>query len=96
MSTSNTAPLIDELGDLRARIAALERREAELRKQVADLGTGEHRGNRWVAQVKKRRHSRVDLRALRARHPEIVKTCTVTKTGPYVTLRPEIIDDEAA
>jgi hypothetical protein len=33
---SNTAPLIDELGDVRSRIASLELKEAALRKQVAE------------------------------------------------------------
>jgi hypothetical protein len=37
MTKSNIAPLIDELGDTRARIAALERREKELRDEIAAL-----------------------------------------------------------
>jgi hypothetical protein len=48
INRTNIGPLVDELGDTRAGIAALQRREDELREQVAGLGAGEHRGSRWV------------------------------------------------
>ena len=92
MTTSNIAPLVDELGDTRARIAALERREQQLRDEVAQLGAGEHRGKKWVAKVKLQRHSRVDTQALRTSYPDAAKACTVTRTAPVVTLKAEIVD----
>jgi hypothetical protein len=93
MMKSNIAPVIDELGDTRSRIARLELKEAALRKQVAELGAGDHHGRRWMAKVKMQSTDRVDIKRLRANHPAIAKACTVTKTGPYVTMKPEIVED---
>jgi hypothetical protein len=93
MNKTNVAPLIDELGDTRARIAALERREKELRDEVTALGTGEHRGTKWVARVKLQKRSHVDAKALRVGFPDAAEACTVTATSPVVSIKAEIVED---
>jgi hypothetical protein len=42
---------MDRYGEVHARMAALEREEARLRKEILELGVGEHRGRRWATRV---------------------------------------------
>jgi hypothetical protein len=92
MRTSNTTTLVDQLGDTRARLAALERRDAELRQQISELGIGEHRGTRWTAVVKIWRRSRIDAKALRARHPAVARECTIRTATPCVRVKAETVE----
>jgi hypothetical protein len=45
-----------------------------------------------VATVKIGRRSHVDTKALRAKHPQAARECTVTKAGPYVHVKPKIVE----
>jgi hypothetical protein len=65
-------PLPDELADLRAKIKAFEQREGEIRALLLsnpDTRTGAN----WLADIKVVTQSRVDLKELRACHPDIVE-----------------------
>jgi hypothetical protein len=90
---SNSGAVVDALGDIRARIAALEREEEKLRDQVVEYGPGEHLGSRWAAVVGTWRRSRVDVKTLRTRYPGIAQECSVAQTTACVRVRAEISED---
>lgn len=74
MTIPNTPPP-DELAEVRARIKALEEREAELRKLL--IKNPELReGASWLAEVKTVTQDRVDMKELRAMHGELVAEYT--------------------
>jgi hypothetical protein len=64
-NTSNVAPLIDALGDLKAQIAELEKREAELKKELKALGPGNHVGERYTMTISEQKRDVLDMKAVR-------------------------------
>jgi hypothetical protein len=85
---SNVAPLIDDLGDIRAEIARLEQQHDLMREQVASLGEGVHRGSRWTAEVKVQKRDRVDVTALRKTMPQVAVKFQRTTVAPYIFVKP--------
>jgi hypothetical protein len=72
---SNTGKLIDELGDVRKKIADLVEKEERLKKQIKEFGEGAHNGTIYCATVShierktldpEKVARRLDPRALRA------------------------------
>jgi hypothetical protein len=85
--SSNTAPLVDDLGDIRAEIARLEARHDALRGQVTALGEGLHIGSRWTADVKVQKRERVDIPALRKTMPQVAQKFMRTTVSPFIYVR---------
>jgi hypothetical protein len=65
-------PVPDELASVRAQIRILEEREGALRSILLSDPTA-RTGANWLAEVKTVQQSRVDLKELRACHPDIVE-----------------------
>jgi hypothetical protein len=70
MTISNLPPP-DELADVRAKIKAFEQRETELR-QILLANPDLREGAAWLAEVKTVRVERIDIREMRACHPDTV------------------------
>lgn len=73
--TISNLPLPDQLAAIRAEIKALEDKESELRRLLltnADLRTGAH----WHAEVTVTRRDTLDLKELKACHPDLVAAFT--------------------
>jgi hypothetical protein len=70
MTISNLPPP-DELAKIREDIRRLEERESTLRSIILSDPTA-RTGANWLAEVKTVQQSRVDLKELRACHPDIV------------------------
>jgi predicted phage-related endonuclease len=65
-------PVPDELAAIRAEMKRLEERESALRSiLLSDPDT--RTGANWLAEVKTVQQSRVDIKELRACHPDIVE-----------------------
>jgi len=98
MSDRRNIPVPDELAHVRAEIQRLEDRERELRRLLltnADLRTGAD----WIAEVQVVQRDTLDLKELRACHPELLAEFThslpvervvlsgVTEDGEIVSAR---------
>ena len=75
MSDRPNTPLPDELAAVRADIKRLEEREAEL-KQILLSDPSARTGASWLAEVKTVTTQRLDLKELRANHPDIAEQYT--------------------
>jgi hypothetical protein len=64
-------PVPDELADVRARVKALEQREAEL-KAILLTDPSARTGAAWIAEIKEIETNRVDIKELRAMHKDLV------------------------
>jgi predicted phage-related endonuclease len=73
--TRPNIPVPDELADTRAKIKALEQREAEL-KQILLANPDVREGANWLAEIKTVTQNRTDLKELRAAHPNLVAEYT--------------------
>lgn len=74
MSQSNL-PVPDELAQVRERIKSLQTREGELRALL--LANPDIReGASWLAEIRLTKQDRIDLKELRACHPDIVEQFT--------------------
>jgi hypothetical protein len=86
MSDLSNLPIPDQLAHVRERIKALQDREAELRQYLIDHPDDRH-GNAWAAEVKTVTSQRLDIKELRAMHPDVVAEFTFpTKTLQVVLL----------
>jgi hypothetical protein len=86
-------PPADELASTRAAIAALEKREAELRTLML-TDPSARTGNKVVAEIVTVKTSRVDLKELRAMHADILEAYTFTRDVQKVELRAISADGE--
>jgi hypothetical protein len=73
--TRPNIPVPDELADTRAKIKALEQREAEL-KQILLANPDVREGANWLAEIQTVTQQRTDLEELRAVHPNLVAEYT--------------------
>jgi hypothetical protein len=81
------------LASTRAAIAALEKREAELRTLML-TDPSARTGNKVVAEIVTVKTSRVDLKELRAMHADILEAYTFTRDVQKVELRAISADGE--
>ncbi len=88
---SANVPPADELAALRDTIAALKKREAELRTLML-TDPSARTGNAYVAELVTIWSHRVDLKELRAMHPDIVEQFTFPDSVERLELR--IISDD--
>ena len=84
-------PPADRLAAVRAQMKALEEEEAGLRSLLLS-DPSSRTGNRYLVEVREVTSQRVDLKELRALHPDIVDS----QTWPVTTKRLELreIDEE--
>ena len=75
MSDHRNIPVPDELADVRAKVKALEQREAEL-KQILLSDPTTRTGAAWIAEIKEIETNRVDIKELRAMHKDLVEEYT--------------------
>jgi hypothetical protein len=64
-TTNNLAPMIDTLGDVRARIAELEKKETELKNAMKELEPGAYEGERYRLTVTLADREKLDMEAVR-------------------------------
>jgi hypothetical protein len=78
---TNLSATIDALGELRALIAELEKRETELKKELKALGPGTHVGERFVMTIAEQSREVLDMKAVREKlSPQFVVAHTsITK-----------------
>lgn len=69
----NNAALVDEIGDLKARIAPLSEKLKELEAELKSKGEGRYRGDRYDATVSCYDQSRLDMEAVKAKLSEQFK-----------------------
>jgi hypothetical protein len=95
---SNIAPLIDELGDVKAQIAKLEKRETELKKELKALGIGTHVGTRYVMTLSEQERDVLDMKAVKEKLSSqfIVAHTSVTKYPMFRFLKRNENSSEAA
>ena len=85
MTRSNSKPLIDQLGRIKAKIAALTLIETGLRGQIVEMGVGAHEGDLFRATVSKSIRETLDMKAVRKKlSPQFIKANT-NKT-PVITV----------
>ena len=78
--------VIDQLGFLKAEIAALVEQEKKLKKQLIDSGAGAHQGQFYDASVSLSERESLDMDAVRAKlSPQFIRAHT--KVTPVVTVR---------
>jgi hypothetical protein len=65
VNISNSKALIDQLGEIKARIADLELQEKELKKAIIEMGTGAHDGDAYRATVVVSDRETLDMEAVR-------------------------------
>ena len=65
MAKTNVTATVDRLGELKARIAELEREEKELRDTVVELGEGAYEGERYRVTVSNTERGTLDMEAVR-------------------------------
>ena len=75
MTDRPNTPLPDELAQVRNDIKRLETREAEL-KQILLSDPSARTGASWLAEVKTVTTQRLDVKELRANHPDITEQYT--------------------
>jgi len=75
MSDRPNTPLPDELAAVRNEIKRLETREAEL-KQILLSDPSARTGASWLAEIKTVTTQRLDVKELRANHPDIAEQYT--------------------
>ncbi len=85
MSGSNSPPA-DELAAVRDQIAALKKRETELRTLML-TDPSARTGNSYVAELVTIWSHRVDIKELRAMHPELVEQFTFPDSVERLELR---------
>ena len=86
MSSSNTAPLIDEYGLLKAQIAELELKAKPMHEQIVALGEGPHEGTFYRVTVSKSRRSKLDQDAVKKKLSKQFIRAHTTYT-PVTTVR---------
>jgi hypothetical protein len=64
-TSSNLEPLIDALGDIRARIAELEKKETEIKNALKELEPGAYEGERYRLTVTLADREKLDMEAVR-------------------------------
>jgi hypothetical protein len=73
--------MIDDLGDIRARIAALETREKDLKALLADLEPGAYEGERFRLTITLADRDQLDMAAVREKlTPQFLRAHTTTKS----------------
>lgn len=85
MSERPNLPIPDELAAIRAEMKRLEERESDLRSLLLsnpDCRTGAH----WIAEIKRVKTNRIDLKELRAAYPEQVAEYTYPVSDTHVVL----------
>ena len=93
MTKTNVTATVDRLGELKARIAELEREEKELRDTVVELGPGAYEGERYRVTVSATERSTLDMEAVREKlSAQFIRAHTKTKevTVVRVTARNNI------
>lgn len=86
MSKSNIAPLVDELGQLRAEMADLEKRASAIKETLIEAGIGAYEGNTFRATVSKSTRNTLDLEAVREKlSPQFIRSHT--KSSPVISVR---------
>jgi hypothetical protein len=78
-------PVPDELAAVRAKVKALEQREAEL-KQILLSDPSTRTGADWIAEIKTVTQTRTDIKELRAMHPALVDEYTFPQEITRVVL----------
>jgi hypothetical protein len=80
-----TLTLVDQLGILKAEIAALQAEEKKLKEQLIALGLGSHEGLMYDANVTEKSRDSLDMDAVRAKlSPQFMRAHTKTTTYPEV------------
>ena len=93
MSDRTNWPVPDELAAVRAQIKALEDRESELKRLLIkhdDIRTGAD----WIAEIHQIQTTRVDLKEMKACHPDLVAEFTFPSTYTVVALKKLTEDGE--
>ena len=82
----NTRMLVDVLGEIKARVAELTAREAEVRAQLVKLGEGDYDGNMYRATVSMSEKHTLDMAAVREKlSPQFIMAHT--NATPVTTVR---------
>lgn len=86
MRQSNVAPLVDELGAVKAQIAALAERETALKQALAESGPGAYEGKTFRATVTESVRETLDMKAVREKlSPQFI--AAHTNVTPVTTVR---------
>ncbi len=91
------AALVDEFGNVKAQIDALEKREKELRDEiVARFDDVPLIGGRWTASVSTSTSKRLDTKALRALLGDALNEYEKESTSTRVNVKPTMVLGAAA
>jgi len=98
MSKTNLSATIDALGDIKAQIAELEKKETELKKELRTLGPGNHAGDRYTMTVSEQERDVLDMKAVREKlSDQFIRAHTsVTKYLMFRFRKREKTEEEAA
>jgi hypothetical protein len=98
MTKTNLSATIDTLGELRALIAELEKRETELKKELKVLGPGTHVGERYVMTISEQSREVLDMKAVREKLSSqfIVAHTSITKYPVFRFTKRAMVEGEVA
>lgn len=93
----NLQPLIDELGNLKAQIADLAKREKKLKEHLVALGDGAYDGYLFRATVSTVERELLDMGAVRAKlSPQFIAAHTNVTQSTMVRVVARVADRVAA
>lgn len=76
---NNFKVAVDQLGDIREQIKALQEKEVALKAIIAEQGVGIYEGDNYLAEVLKHGRDNLDMAAVRAKlTPQFIAAHTVT------------------
>lgn len=86
MVISNITTAIDELGAVRAQLAALKEKEKTLKEAIIEMGPGAHEGELFRASVTESQRANLDMEWVKKKLGKKAIAAHTTYT-PYVSVR---------
>jgi hypothetical protein len=88
ITATPVASLVDELGEVKATVALLAKRENEIIELLKRKGVSVYQGRLFEANVFESSRSSLDVKALIAKHPKLAPTISkFTKTTPLLVCK---------